>query len=94
MRSIRAVAVALAVIGCAPLRSSPPGDQPYIDVRVNGDRVTYRHLSAQIVTDAVTREVTKFCKERGREAVFVARYVYSANQLLTSFDCRKPASSS
>ena len=94
MRSVRVVVVALAVTGCASLRSSPAGDQPYIDRRVNGDRVTYRHLSAEIVSDAVTQEAIKFCRERGREAFFVARYTYSANQLLTSFDCRKPASSS
>ena len=81
------------VTGCAAAPRAPGSDQPYIDRRVNGDRVTYRHMNAQIVTDAVAREAVKYCREQGREAFFVARIAYSPSQVLSQFDCRKPASS-
>ncbi len=78
------------VAGCTRAPRTSVADKPYIDVRVEGDRVTYRHMNAQIINDAVVREATAFCRARGQEAFFFARYRFSATQLLTSYDCRKP----
>ncbi len=59
--------------GCASLFRASGTEPPYIDRRVNGNLVTYRHLSAPILADAIAHDAVKFCKERGLEANLVAR---------------------